>query len=271
MLGALFATGLALLAPGARSADAPEQLFRAGIAAMQRGAHDEAIDDFELLSDRGFVHPDASFDRGVAYAERASGPAARPGDLGRAAAAFSEAQLLRPEDDGAERALETVRSEIARRRAREGASVLLVQKKLSRAAVELLSEDTWAVCAVLGSLLLTLALAVLRVARTPALRLTATTAGSLATLVLVSCGGMAAAAQYYRLHTEPAVVVTSEARLLDESGAPLVQKNGVPEVVAIPEGARVDVLERRETLVRVEWGTTRGFVTLGQLRILERP
>jgi hypothetical protein len=67
------------------------------------------------------------------------------------------------------------------------------------------------------------------------------------------------------------VVVASEARLLDESGTPLQKKDGVPEHVAIPEGASVELYERRGQLARVEWGTTMAWVSLGQLRVLARP
>ena len=62
------------------------------------GEFGKAIDDLEHLADRGFVHPDASYDRGVAYVMRVRGGAERPGDLGRAAAGFEEALLLRPHD-----------------------------------------------------------------------------------------------------------------------------------------------------------------------------
>ena len=37
----------------------------------------------EALADQGFVHPDASYDRGLAYVMRYRAVAARPGDLGR--------------------------------------------------------------------------------------------------------------------------------------------------------------------------------------------
>jgi hypothetical protein len=273
LLVALLGLALAvcLLRAHAETASSPEQLFRAGLSAVERGAYDEAIDHFELLADRGFVHPDASYNRGVAYVQRATSSAARPGDLGRAAAALNETVLQRPKDEAAERALEGVRSEIARRRAREGASALMVQRKLLRAVVELFSEDVWAIGAVIGSALLTVGLLVLRLATKSAVHLAGTLIACLSGLVLLVCGTFTAIAQHYRRTTEPAVVVASDARLLDDSGAPLSHKLDSSKVVSIPEGARVDVLEKRGTLVRVEWGTTQGFITLGQIRLLERP
>ena len=41
------------------------------MVAEERGDYAAAIDVFEALADRGFVHPDASYDRGLAYALRA--------------------------------------------------------------------------------------------------------------------------------------------------------------------------------------------------------
>ena len=56
-----------LLALGAAPAEAApsesERDFAAASQALKRGAYTEAIDTLELLADRGFVHPDASFNR----------------------------------------------------------------------------------------------------------------------------------------------------------------------------------------------------------------
>ncbi|HEY6557204.1 MAG TPA: hypothetical protein VI072_08020 [Polyangiaceae bacterium] len=266
------ACALALGAQAARvSAQTPEELFRQGVAALQSGAHDDAIAHFELLADRGFVHPDASYDRASAYVKRAASSAARPGDLGRAAAALSETLLLRPSDTAAETALERVRSEIARRRAREGASALMLQKRLSRAIVELLPENVWALSAAAGAFFLTVGLAVLRVAKRPQLRLAALTTASFAALVLCTAAALTFAARHYRRTLTPAVVVVTEARLLDARGAPVTSQQGTSGVVALPEGARVDIVEQHGSLVRVAWGTVEGFVTQGQLRSLQEP
>src|SRR5262245_25063525 len=90
-------------ATSAARADADSQkTFSDAVTSLERGAYDDAIDLFESLADRGFVHPDASFDRAVAYVERARTPNARPGDLGRAVAALEETLLLRPGDPDAE-------------------------------------------------------------------------------------------------------------------------------------------------------------------------
>lgn len=64
------------------------------------------------------------------------------------------------------------------------------------------------------------------------------------------------------------MIVADEARLLDESGKPLPQRAGTADSVTIPEGASVYVLERRPALFRIEWGSSEGWLTPGQVRIL---
>ena len=79
---------------------------------------------------------------------------------------------------------------------------------------------------------------------------------------------MTAGARHFRLTSSPAVIIAEEARLLDESGKPLPQKRGAADSVTVPEGASVYVLERRPTLLRVEWGSSEGWLTPGQVQIL---
>jgi hypothetical protein len=250
---------------------APEKAVHEALEALQRGAFDEAIDRLELLADQGFVHPDASFDRAVAYVRRARSQAARPGDLGRAAAAFSETLLLRPSDEAAQSALERVQSEIARKRAREGAQPVTVRPTLGRALVSVLPEDVWAIAALLGSLVMTLGLVVRRLGKRSSTQLGGATAAAIGFGVLTIGASLTAGSRHFRRVSDPAIVVVPEARLLDATGAPIVPKNGVPEHVAVPEGASVEVRERRGELARIEWGPIQGFVPLGQLRVLSGP
>src|SRR5450432_923616 len=136
-----------------------DALFQKGVAALAEGAVNEAVETFEALADRGFVHPDASFDRSLSYLGRVRAGIERPGDLGRAAAALEETLLCRPDDRDAESALELVRAEVARRRARSG-SVAEVEARptLERAIIGLASEYTWSILAALSSAVLTLGL-----------------------------------------------------------------------------------------------------------------
>jgi len=255
------------LPPAAARAESPdEQLFTEAVAALDRGANDDAIDRFELLADRGFSHPDASYDRAVAYVRRAQSRGAKHGDLGRAAAALAEVLELRPDDAEASAALGRVRHEIARHRARSGATEVDLKPSLGWAVVGLFEEDTWALLAMIGSGVASLGLAARLASKKDAVRLAGTIAASLGAVTLFVTGALAAFARYERIHYRPAVVVVEEARLHDDNGATISGPGS-----QIPEGASVRVTEQRGTLAHVEWGTLDGWLSLGQLRLLSRP
>lgn len=267
MMRLFFAPLLALallMAPAIAHAEgATDALFNEGALALQKGDYPAAIDAFEALADRGLVHPDASYNRALAYLGRVREGAPRPGDLGRAAAALEETLLARPDDADAERALELVRAEVAKRRARSANAGSEVEAKpsLDRALIGLASERTWAVLAAFGSVLLTLGLALRRRQRDTAAHLVGTIATPLGALALVAFGMLAWGARHLRTTTEPAVVVATEARLLDEKGAPIPG-------ASIPEAARVEILERRGALALVRWGTVQGLAPLRELRVV---
>lgn len=265
---AALALSSALAVTSAAAADAPPPGFRAAIEALGKGAYDAAVEELELLADRGYVHPDASFNRAVAYVERARSPAAAPGDLGRAAAALHETLLLRPGDAGAELALERVQAEISRRRSQSGAKDVIARPTLARAASGLVSENVWAGGALFGSLALSVGLAARRLSRRPAATLGGAIAIGVGLLLLVLCAAATAAARHFRLSSRPAVVVVSEARLLDESGKVATRKG---EPAAVPEGSLVYVTQEAGTLARIEWGATSGYVNRSQLRLLALP
>jgi hypothetical protein len=246
--------------------EAPEAVLAEAAAATQRGAFDEAVDALELLSDSGLVHPDVSYMRAYVYIERARSRARRPGDLGRAAAALSESLLLRPDDD-VERSLATLRSEIARQRAREGSAPELQRPSLGRAVTSLLSENAWADTAALGSALLTAGLVLYLAVKRRSAEIAGAT-GIVVGLVLGLLGAsLAFAARQYRMTSHPAVVVVPEARLLDDTGRPLAVR--APNPSAVQEGALVYVHEQRDGRAHVEWGALDGWVDASQLRILK--
>jgi len=267
-LAPLFLLVIALCAADARAAGDFAGDFASASSALEHGAYTEAIDTLELLADRGFVHPDASFDRAVAYVERARSSSAEPGDLGRAAAALCEVLELRPGDDEAEAGLARIRAEISRRHAREGTAPVMARDSFGRAATSLFDENTWAFIALCGSLCLSLGLALRRFVRATSAALSGAIAIGLGAVLLVVGAGFCAGARHFRLTSAPAVVVAEEARLLDETGKPLPQKRGAADSVIVPEGASVYVLERRPALYRVEWGSGEGWVTPGQVRLL---
>ncbi|HVW30791.1 MAG TPA: hypothetical protein VHC69_35785 [Polyangiaceae bacterium] len=257
---------LALPLLAAVEQDTDEQLFKDSVKALDTGAYDDAIDRLELLADRGFSHPDASYDRAVAYVRRAQSRNAKRGDLGRAAAALAETLSLRPDDPDASAALARVRHEIARKRARSGGTDVDLRPSLGWAVVGLFEEDTWALLAIIGSGVASLGLAARLAWKKDAVRLAGTIAASLGALTLLVTGALAAFARYERIHYRPAVVVVEEARLHDDNGATISGPGSV-----IPEGASVRVVDQRGTSAHVEWGTLDGWLSLGQLRMLARP
>lgn len=257
-----------LIAMGAISGSAraegesPDQLFAKGAAALGKGEYAAAIDTFEALADQGFEHPDASYDRGLAYVMRYRAQAGRPGDLGRAAAAFEEALLLRPDDHDADAALDLVRAEVTRRRARKRKDAVDVRPTLDRIVIGLADEETWGLAAFVASLALALGMALRpRPGR-------AHIAGSIlvpsAVVLLLVLLPLTYGARRLRLTTRPGVVVAAEARLTREDGQAL---GGDP----IPEAASVEVSERRGGLVHVRWGATEGWIPAADVRVIAAP
>jgi hypothetical protein len=250
------------IAGPARADGSNEQVFREGVTALDKGDHGRAIALFESLADRGFVHPDVSYDRGLAYLARVRAKAEQPGDLGRAIAAFEEALLARPGDADAERAVEIVRAEIARRHAsRAGHAEVETRPSLDRIIVGLAPEAVWAWCALVASLVLTLGLALRKVRAGPA-RLAGIIATPIGVVGLLVFTPLAARARHLRETTHPAVVVATEARIVDENGGAL------PSADPIVEGTRVDVRKRHGELAYVRTGTTEAWTRAASLREL---
>jgi hypothetical protein len=264
---ALLVTAALGIAGSARADDASD--FREAVQAIEQGAYGKAIDQLELLADRGFVHPDASFDRAVAYLGRARSPQKQSGDFGRAAAALAETLLLRPSDQEAEAALEAVRSELSRSRARKGGAPLFARPRLARAVVSLAPEQVWGAVALLGSLVLSVGLALRLLARREGTVVPGSLAIGIGSLLLLVGAALLGGAREFRKTSTPAVVVAPEARFLDESGRPLPGGSAADTSVA-PEGAELYVLEHRGGLARVEWGSRQAWVVIGQLRELAR-
>lgn len=240
-------------------ADESTDTFQQGVKALSRGEYDAAIDAFEALADRGFVHPDASFDRGLAYVARVKAHADRPGDLGRAAAGFQEALELRPGDHDADLALDAVRAEVTRRRSRRAKDAVDVRPTLDRVVVRLVSEQTWGTLALLASMLFAVGLVLRR--RPGAAHVTGSVLAPAAGVAVLLFAPLTYAARELSRTTRPGVVVVPELYLEDESGRSL---GGDP----VPEAASVEVGEHRGGLVAVRWGAREGFAPAGSVRVL---
>jgi hypothetical protein len=244
--------------------------FEAARSALDRGAYTEAIDGLELLADQGFVHPDASYNRGIAYLGRARSPGALAGDRGRAAAGFREALLLRPEDEAARARLERVREEIAKQRARLRREPRVVPPSVSRALVGLFPENMWAVLALVSSVATTLGLTLHRLARRStrpsagASRLVGAIVAAVSGLALLLAGSAAAVARQLREETALAVVVVPEARVLDERGRALGE-------APYAEGTEIYVRAADGDLVRVEEASRDVWLRRSDIRTLTPP
>jgi tetratricopeptide (TPR) repeat protein len=254
---------LAAAATATRAADAPIEPdldhFQLGTDALVLGRFEEAIDRLEAHADRAPAHPDASYNRGLAYLARVRAGAERTGDLGRAAAAFEEALLMRRGDPEAERALELCQAEIARRRARRGKDAVIARPPLDRALVGLAGERSWGIAAAASSAALAVGLGLRRFARGAA-HLGGTVLAPLGAALLLAFVPLYHGARHLRLTTRPAVLV-AETHLTDEAG---VSQGGEP----LPEGARLEVIERRGRLFEIRYGAVTGWAPSSAVRLL---
>jgi hypothetical protein len=260
--------GLVVPTRAMAQAETPDASFTRGVAALRAGSVHEAVDAFEALADQGFAHPDASFDRALAYVGRVRAAAERPGDLGRAAAALEETLLMRADDREAEAALDIVRAEVARRRARGGWSADVESRPtIDRALVGLASEWTWSILAIVASVMLTAGL-LLRILgdkeRTGAAHLAGAVAVPIGAVGLLVCSILSVGARHVRQTTHQGVIVAAEARLVTETG---IAAPGAP----IPEAARVEIGERRGGLVHVRWGQVEAWTHASAVRPLAGP
>jgi hypothetical protein len=241
------------------AAGSEQEIFQRGAMALRRGEYGAAIDAFEALADQGFVHPDASYNRGLAYVMRVKAHADRPGDLGRAAAAFEEAWLLRPGDAEADTALDLVRAEVTRRRARKSKDVVDVRPTLDRVIVGLASEEAWGIAALAASLLFAVGLVLRRRPGRP--HVIGSVLAPTALTALVILAPLTWGARHLRLTTRPGVVVVSEVYLADEDGR---SRGGDP----LPEAATVEAGERRGSMIHVRWGGAVGWVPAANVRLI---
>jgi hypothetical protein len=267
LLATLFSSG-ARAADATASGDDTAQLFAAATTELHQGRPTEAIASFEALADRGLVDPVASYDRGLAYAQRVRIGAEVPGDLGRAAHGFEEARALSSDSalvDDATRALTVVRSEVARRRIRAGQPVEVDPgRSLARAVAGLVPEDAWFFVAAAASATFGVGLFVRRVGRGRRLRVGAGVAAGVAVPVLAVSIVMTLASRHDRLYLREAVVVSPGARPSSDQG--IAQPGASP----LAEGARVELLDSRGGWTRVRFGSLETWLDASTLRPIVR-
>lgn len=259
--------GLVIMLLASPSQASSEATFAEATAALEKGGFSDALLRFERLSDEGFVHPDASFNRAVAYLKRAASSQNKPGDLGQAVAGLREAALLRG-DDEAEELIETVRLRISRQRAAKGRDPVIAAPTLGRALSGALSLATWASLFAAASFTLCVSL-LLRAQSTRSTWTLGTTIASFTSVALLTVfGGMYALSYHYATTTEEAVIVAEQASLRDKDGKPVLTKTANSNSSEVPEGASVYVLARNSRLWKVQWGTAVGWMRDSELRLL---
>ena len=256
------------LAYASRGEEDSTGLFREGLQALREGRASDAVSAFEALADRGFVDAAASLDRGLAYAMRVRMQAEVAGDLGRATHAFEEARDLARDSkiaDEATRALGVVRSEVARRRMRAGQPAAVDPgRSLGRTLAGLLAEDTWAFLSIAMSAALAAGLFLRWLGKHPRLRIAGGVTAGVAAPALAIALAMTLATRHDRLTTREAVVVSAGARPTDERGIAL------QGATALPEGARVEIVDARGAQTRVRFGTQDTWVATEALRAIAR-
>ena len=246
-----------------------KKLFDDGVHALQQERPNEAIASFEALADRGVLDAVASYDRGLAYALRVHMNAEQPGDLGRAAQGFEEARELSTDAHlvaDAEAALSSIRSEVARRKAREGVTVDMEQRASPwRTLSQLFGEDAWAAIAIGFSLLLGAGLFVRWLARASRARASAAIAIAVSAPMLVLAAALARTARHDRIYLREAVVISPSVRPSDARGIAL------PQAPVLPEAARVEVIGQNGGWTELRWGSLHGWVPAATLRAIEKP
>ena len=263
-LGALAASG------EAGASEESDALFAHGVAALESGHPAAAIADFEALADRGVIDANASYDRGAAYAMRVRVGGEQAGDQGRAAQGFEEARALTGDallDRDASLALDVVRAEVARRRARAGEPVEIDPGVPTlRAIAGWLDEDTWLMLGAAASLLLAAGLFARRAARSSRLRVSSAIVVIGSALLLTGALVFKTRARSDRLGLREAVIVASGARPCDEHGI------AITGAAPLPEAARVELLDAESgALSHVRFGAIQTRIPSGTLRGIARP
>jgi hypothetical protein len=243
---------IAVFAFSTAHAGESEDGFARASDALSKSDAKKAINELEILADRGFLHPDVSYQRGIAYAMRARTSAALPGDLGRAAAGFEEATRLDPSDADAGRALDLVRAEVARKRSRQDKSDTIVRPTLDRVVAEQFSPNAWSIAAIVASVLMSIGL-LLRSRPSGFMHVAGTLIAPISLIALLGLAPLAYFSRELSETTRPGVIVVVEAALQDENGANT-------DSPAIPEATLVELSERRGDNVLVRWGSYEGWL-----------
>lgn len=206
--------------------------FEAANKLYEQGKFSEAASAYKKLLSPDAVSPAVCFNLGNAFF--------RSGEIGRAIAAYRQAQALSPRDADLRASLQFARNQV------QGPTL---QPGRWERWLEVFSVNGWTLLAAAAfwATLLLLALFQFRPALKQSLRHLATTAGVLA-VVSICCAG---SILHFRFSTSTAIVVAREAAAhngpLDES----------PNAFAAHDGAELKVLDAKDDWLQVSDGTHR--------------
>ena len=221
----------------------------------------EAIRELEAFADSGMLHPELSFNRGLAYMKRAGSAAGQSGDYGQAAAGFAETLLQRPDDAEAARALEEAQLAVSRKRARgDGAAVTEPLGLLEKALDSL--NATLLLCLAIAGCLMSVIGIILQRAKRESRRTAGVITLGVGLLFLVPSSALAQLRDHLFDHAEVAVVIAAQAPVFDEAGKRLSQVPALQESTVVHIGSA-----QRGMVPLVGWGSKK-WIRLGQLRVL---
>lgn len=242
----------------------PAETLSSSAQQLNNGQIEAVITALERAADEGQHHPDLSFNRGLAYQRRSATPSERAGDLGQAAAAFAEALAQRPADAEAQRGLEETQLQVARRNSRgkdkDGAQVVATLGLVERALLSL-SPMVLFYLSASASLIVSLGI-ILRLARKETRRLVGTIVVSVGALLLIPSTLAYFARQALFHGAQVAVVVSTQAQVVDESGRRIA---GRP---LLAESTVVYVHGPERGLLRLVSLGGREYLSLGQVRVV---
>ncbi len=135
---------------------------------------------------------------------------------------------------------------------------------MGRTLAGLLAEDTWAFLSVATSAALAAGLFLRWLGKHPRLRIAGGVTAGVAAPALAIALAMTLATRNDRLNTREAVVVSAGARPTDERGIAL------QGATALPEGARVEIVDARGAQTRVRFGAQDTWIATGTLREIAR-
>lgn len=224
----------------------------------------EAILTAEEAADEGLVHPDLSFNRGLAYMGRAKTAHKEQGDLGQAAAGFAETLLFRPDEPEAERGLEQAQLLVARDRTQSGSSPESSSLGLLEGILLAFSPLLLALLGGLSSLLLSTGLA-LRASSREARKVTGGILALVGACLLVPSFALATTREALFREALVAVVISDRAELLDSAGRRLNHQ------LPYRQGTIVHVERPRSGLAPLISLGRGAHISLARVRLLRGP